>query len=514
MIVLLPIIVPILAGLFLLAAPGWKNRKSVCIYTAAGLILTGLLVVIALMTVPDNEQIMLFQLTKSLPVFFKLDSIGRIFVSLVVVIWVSCGMYSFRYMEHSPADGSTHDSAGTDTGCREEKRFYGFYLITFGVITGLDFAGNLITFYLFYELMTLLTMPLVLHNRTKEAIIAGLKYLFYSFCGAYMALFGFYFLNRYANTLSFHEGGVLDMNLAAGHESLLLVAAFVMLLGFGVKAGMFPLHAWLPTAHPVAPGPASAALSGIIVKSGVLASIRVVFYLFGAEFLRGTWVQTAWLVLILITILMGSMMAYREKLLKKRLAYSTVSQISYILLGIALLQPEALTGAILHTAAHAVTKCALFLIAGAIIFKTGRTRVDELNGIGRQMPVTLWCFTFASLALIGIPPASGFISKWYLAMGSLKSGIPVIGILAPVVLLVSALLTAGYLLPIVIRGFLPGSEHGQAGVKEEGRKLPVKKELSALMLLPIVLLTALAILLGIFPNGLITIMKSVAEAVM
>ena len=174
--------------------------------------------------------------------------------------------------------------------------------------------------------MTLTSLPLGLHTRTRDALMAGMKYLFYSLCGAYMVLLGIYFMNQYAVTLDFTAGGSLDMTRVVGHEGMLLVIAFFMILGFGVKAGMFPMHAWLPTAHPVAPAPASAVLSGLIVKAGVIGVIRTVFYVIGPDFLRGTWVQTTWLVLTLITVFMGSMLAYREKLLKKRLAYSTVSQ--------------------------------------------------------------------------------------------------------------------------------------------------------------------------------------------
>lgn len=161
--------------------------------------------------------------------------------------------------------------------------------------------------------MTLLSLPLVFHSRTREAVMAGLKYLFYSLCGAYLALFGLYFINRYGNTLTFTPGGVLDPSLVTGHEALLLVVAFLMLLGFGVKAGLFPMQGWLPAAHPVAPAPASAVLSGIIVKSGVLGIIRVIYFIFGAQFLHGTWVQKVFLTLTLVTVFLGSMLAYMEK---------------------------------------------------------------------------------------------------------------------------------------------------------------------------------------------------------
>lgn len=478
MIVIVPVILPILFGLCVLFMGKTKNRTMLLAVTGTGLFLTGLCVFYVL--IHQDISFTLFNLTKTLPIYFKIDEVGRLFAGVVTVAWISAGIFAFEYMKHE----------------ENNARFFGFYLIVYGILVGLDFSGNIVTFYMFYELMTLLSMPLVLHTRSREAVMAGLKYLFYSFCGAYLALFGIYFLNRFGNTLSFTPGGVLDPALVQGHEGLLLIVAFFMILGFGVKAGMFPLHAWLPTAHPVAPAPASAALSGVIVKAGVLGIIRVVYYLFGGSFLRGTWVQTVWLTLTLITVFMGSMLAYREQGLKKRLAYSTVSQISYILFGLAVLSPAGMTGALLHVVFHAFIKCALFLCAGAVIYKTGKTKVGELRGIGKEMPVTMWCYTLLSLALIGIPPTSGFVSKWYLATGALgASGIGIFSWLGPVVLLISALLTAGYLLPLTIQGFFPGADYNYAAFK---KKEPVKT-----MVVPILILTVLAVALGMAPNGLI-----------
>ena len=473
MILMLPIFLPIIAGILLLCIPEMKKRSALIGIVAAVLIVTAVSVFAVLFQEADSCT--LFYLTKSLPVYFKLDGIGRVFVTVVTIVWLCGGAFAFEYMKHE----------------QSEKRYFGFYLIVYGVLIALDFSGNIITFYMFYELMTLLSMPLVLHTRSKEAIMAGLKYMFYSFFGAYMVLFGIYFLNRFANTLTFTSGGVLNQELIAGREPFLLFVVFLMILGFGVKAGMFPLHGWLPTAHPVAPAPASAVLSGIIVKGGVLGIIRTVYYLFGAEFIRGSWVQTVWLSLTLFTVFMGSMLAYREKVLKKRLAYSTVSQVSYILFGLAMLDSTAMTGSLLHVICHAFIKSTLFFCAGAIIYKTGKTRVDELNGIGKEMPVLLWCYTIVSLALIGIPPTGGFLSKWYLAVGALHTKMPFFSWFGPVVLLVSALLTAGYLLPITINGFFPGKEFDYQQLKS--------KEPNRTMLLPILLLTVLAMAVGMFP---------------
>lgn len=423
---------------------------------------------------------LLFNLTENLPILFKVDQMSIIFAAVTIIIFLCSGIFSLEYMKHE----------------QKKKRFYVFYLLAFLVLMGLCFAGNLITFYLFFEMLTLASTPLVLHSGSREANMAGLKYLFYSLCGAYMALFGLYFVSKYGNTLTFSEGGVINQELAAGHTGLLLVAAFVMILGFSVKAGMFPMHAWLSAAHPVAPAPASAVLSAVIVKAGVLGIIRVVYYIFGAAFLKGTWVQTAFMVLTLITIFMGSMLAYREPVLKKRLAYSTVSQVSYILFGLSAMDMNSVTGGVLHVIAHGFIKAALFLCAGAIIYMTGKTRVEELRGIGKEMPLLLWCYTIVSLGLIGIPPTGGFISKWYLAIGSLETGIPGFSWIGPVVLLVSALLTAGYLLPLTIQGFFPGEDYDYKALR--------KKEPSALMTVPVLILTVLTVLMGLFPGQLIS----------
>jgi len=389
---------------------------------------------------------------------------------------------------------------------RKNCHKFKFYLVIYGILMGLNFSGNIVTYYAFFELMTILTVPLVLHNQSREAIMAALKYMFYSFAGAYMVLFGLFFVGRNMGFNPFQAGGTsIDFS---GNEGIMLMAAFMMILGFSVKAGMFPMHAWLPTAHPVAPAPASAVLSGIIVKGGVLGIIRVVFYVFGADFIRGTWVQTVWLVLSLLTVFMGSMLAYREDVLKKRLAYSTVSQLSYILFGLAILQPIAFTGALLHIVFHAFSKALLFLGAGAIIYKTGCTRASELTGIGKKMPVTIWCFAFAGLALIGIPPTGGFLSKWYLAIGALKSGISGFSIWGPIILLISALLTAGYLLPVVVKGFLPGEDYDYSNHKN------LEKESGMWwMMAPMIVFAILTIVPSMFSKQMLELFDTISNSV-
>lgn len=488
--VFISVLIPILAGIVLLALPEkvFKDRKQLLIMTGMSFVISAVFALLVICGVTQSTFIC-GELVDGITVTFTVDKLGRLFAAIATLVIVLAGFFSFSYMQHEG----------------HEKRYYGCYLITYGVLLGLDFSGNIITMYLFYEFMTLVSFPLVLHNESREAIMAGLKYLFYSFCGAYMALFGIYYFVKYLDTLSFTLGGSLNTEavMAAGDGGFALVVVFLMILGFGVKAGLFPMHAWLPTAHPVAPAPASAVLSGIIVKGGVLAIIRVVYYCIGVDFLQGTWVQTVWMILTLITILMGSALAYKEKVLKKRLAYSTVSNLSYILFGLALLNPIGMTGSLLHVVYHAIIKSTLFLCAGAVICLTGKTKIKELTGIGKRLPLILGCFTLASLALIGIPPTSGVVSKWYLAMGALDSGIPVFSWLGPVVLLISALLTAGYLLSVTIKGFLPVED--ELVLQEEGNS-----RVSAFLILPIVILAALTLLLGLFPSALIKYCSEIA----
>lgn len=486
--ILFAIFFPILWGIFLLVKPEYKERKSLVVTTGIGLVVTAGLSLAVI--VSGDMSLKLFSLGENMDIYFQVDGVSRVFASIVTLVWTLAGFYAFEYMSHYT----------------ENKRYFGFYMLVFGVLLALTFSGSILTFYLFYEMMTLLSMPLVFHFRSKEAIMAGLKYLFYSLCGAYLVLFGIYFLNRYAGTLHFTAGGALDLTAVAGNEGILLVVAFCMIVGFGVKAGMFPMQAWLPTAHPIAPAPASAVMSSIIVKMGVLGMLRVVYYIFGADFLRGTWVQTVWMVLTLLTIFMGSMLAYREKIFKKRLAYSTVSQLSYILFGLACMHPVALVGALLHVVFHAVIKSALFMSAGAVIHKTGKTNVDDLRGMGKEMPITMWCFTLCACALIGFPPFSGYISKWYLATGSLQAELGAFSWIGPVVLLVSALLTAGYLLPITINGFLPGADYDYKSLK--------KREPAKSMIVPIIILAAIAVLLGVFPNPLVEMIQEIVNVVL
>ncbi|MCI8466216.1 MAG: proton-conducting membrane transporter [Lachnospiraceae bacterium] len=472
---LLPVCFPMAAGLLTLALSRAKaGKKGKRLFVFMALVLE--LVFTSLCLTGGEKALVLWRLTDTLQVLFQVDEISRIFALLSVAMWLLVGIFAFRYMDHE----------------EHEERFFGFYLLVEGALTALSFAGNLVSFYIFFEMMTFTSLFLVFHEGTRPAILAGLKYLFYSIAGAFMALFGIFFLSGFGGLGNFTPGGILESEKILNHTGILYVSAFFLIVGFGTKAGMFPMHGWLPTAHPEAPAPASAVLSGVITKMGVLGVIRVVYYVIGPELLRGTWVQTAWICLTLATIFMGSMLAYKEKGFKKRLAYSTVSQVSYILFGLSLMNQMAFVGAIAHVVFHSLAKNTLFLGAGAVIFQTGKTKVSELVAIGKEMPVTIWCFALVSMTLVGIPPTSGFVSKWYLAEGALSSGTGLFTWMGPVVLLISALLTAGYLLPIVIHGFFPGADYDYRNLK--------KREASLLMTVPMILMTAGAVILGMFPD--------------
>ena len=476
------LLLPALAALVL---PFLKTKQDKHRCVTAALALEAVLAANALF-LPERELV-LFSMTETLTIALKLDGISKLFMAIAAFGFLLVGLYAFRYLEHEEKD----------------DRFFCFYLLSLAALMGMDFSRNLVTMYLFFEMITLLSMPLVLFDRTEEAVRGALKYLFYSVAGAFLALGCIFFLSRYCVSLEFVAGGNLDMEKAAGHETLLRIVVFLGVVGFGAKAGMYPLHGWLPTAHPVAPAPASAVLSGIIAKAGVLAIIRVIYFSVGADFLRGTWVQQTLLALALLTVFMGSMMAYREKVFKKRLAYSSVSQISYALAGLFFLTPQSALGGLLHVLFHAAIKVCLFLVAGSFIHNTGKHRVEEFVGFGKSMPKTLWGFTLAALALIGIPPASGFVSKWYLALGALDSGMGIYTWLAPVVLLISALLTAGYLLPITVSGFFPGKDAALPERNSEG---------GWAMVAPIWILAGLTLILGLCAGQLVPIMESLAAS--
>lgn len=468
---LAPVLLPLVGGLPVFKLDKRETRRR---YMTA---LLSLELVLLLLIGWQGETCHVMYVTETVRIVLGADGMGRIFALLVATIWLIVSVYAEEY--------STHE--------RNRERFLGFYVLSLGAMIGICLAGNLVTLYLFYEMMTLLTVFLVIHSGTNKAIDAGIKYLGFSVCGAALSLLGLFYLQGRLTTDLFTPGGALA-EVTGANEPMLLFALFLMLIGFGAKAGLVPLFAWLPTAHPVAPSPASAVLSGLITKMGVLAIIRVVYYQFGMDFVVGTWVQKVVLCLAIFTVFMGSMLAYKEKGLKKRLAYSTVSQVSYILFGLLVCNPDGFTGAMLQLVFHAFAKNGLFLAAGCVMFYAHRSRVDQMRGMGKLLPTTMGVFAICSFSLIGIPPTGGFVSKWFLAQGGLEFGVP--GIVGVAVLMISALLTAGYLLPIITTAFFPGDDFNYHRLKEYAFHS------SWHMRAPMLILAIGVLVLGMFPGVL------------
>ena len=466
---LLPILLPMLAGLCLL----WRRTKNCSTVSFVTAVLTG----ISLLLLPGSGGFKI-SFTGKLSLLLEPDKLSYFFLTLIAVGFAAAILYAKEYL----------------AGDARQYRFFGFTLLTLGAMMGLAMAGNIVTFYMFYEMMTLLSFPLVMYSGDEKSRRAAFSYLGFSVFGASLALMGM-LLGRDLSLRPFDQPvGAVTLGVKSQ------VGYLLMALGFSCKAGMMPLSNWLPTAHPVAPAPASALLSGVITKAGILGMIRATFFLFGGSNLAGTFPQTVLLVLAIITIFGGSMLAYKEKHLKKRLAYSSVSQLSYVIFGIALMSPLGLEGALLQVVFHACAKVGLFLCAGAFIHHCEVNFVDEMRGIGRRMPLVLGAFTCFSLSLIGIPPFGGFISKWELAGAALNQGsVPAqIGV---IVLMVSALLTAGYLLPIIARGFFPGEAYRAK-----------KTDCGAAMAIPLLVLAAIAAVLGLMPGALVSFFRSITAA--
>ena len=481
MFILFPILLPLL-GAFISFLFKEEQRKYKNITLFSILLLTFAFSLINCFV--DTSILTLVNITDNLSISFKIDNLSKLFSVAISFIWLLVGVYTFEYIKHEES----------------ENRFYIFYISTLSMLIALCYSANLITMYLSFEMVTLLSMPMVLHSLSKQSIAAAKKYLFYSIGGAFLALLGIFYICQYCNNAMFAEFGGLECfkeTNFTGNKGLFNVVIFLLIIGFATKAGMFPMHGWLPVAHPVAPSPASAVLSGVITKAGIISIIRVVYYIVGPDFISSTWVQYAWLSLALFTVFMGSLLAAVEKVFKKRLAYSSVSQLSYILVGLALLTKVSFLGALIHVVAHMLIKVCLFLFAGETIYKFHASKADELKGIGKIMPISTWCYTIASLGLIGIPLTAGFVSKWYLAIGSVESNVTVFSWLVPVVLLISAILTAGYLLPITFNGFFVGKEKYE------------RNEASKIMYIPMIVLAVLILLVGIFNQPLIDFIMSI-----
>ncbi|PMR77923.1 proton-conducting transporter membrane subunit [Billgrantia endophytica] len=377
----------------------------------------------------------------------KVDALGLTFAGLSSLLWLATTIYAIGYLEDSP----------------NRKRFFGFFSLCIASTVGISLAGNLFTFLLFYELLTLSTYPLVVHRGHPRALAAGSLYLRYTLTGGLVLLLGVVALHALVGDIAFGDREVLA-DLGPDYHPLLFGLFLVMLLGLGVKAALVPLHGWLPRAM-VAPAPVSALLHAVaVVKAGAFGIVRLVYDVYGIDLSFELGLLTVLTVVATITILYGSIRALAQEELKPRLAFSTVSQVSYIVLGISLFGPFGTIAGLVHLMHQGLMKVTLFYCAGNYAEELGIHRIDELDGAGRRMPLTSLAFTVGALGMIGLPPVAGFVSKWYLGLGAVQAGMP--WVIA--VLVTSSLLNAAYFLPILHRlWFRPGPEHGRGEWPEE-----------------------------------------------
>jgi multicomponent Na+:H+ antiporter subunit D len=402
------------------------------------------------------------------------DALSMVFIILSSVLWLLTTLFAVGYLEDSP----------------NRSRFFGFFSLCVSATMGIAMAGNLFTFLIFYEMLTLSTYPLVIHRGTEEALQGGRTYLIYTLSGGAVLLVATAWLYVLAGPVTFTVGGAL-WHIAPDHPDTLRLLFFLFMAGLGVKAALFPLHGWLPTAM-VAPAPVSALLHAVaVVKAGAFGIVRVVHDVFGAELASDLGMMQLLLIAAAVTVIYGSLRALTQNDLKKRLAFSTVSQVSYIIMGVAIFGPVAMVGGVVHLVHQGIMKITLFFCAGNFAETLGIHKVSELDGVGKRMPLTMAAFTIAALGMIGLPPMAGFITKWYLGAGALDGGADwVVG-----VLMVSSLLNAAYFLPIIYQGWFKPQVGPWPAEHRYGRL-----ETNWMLLAPPVVTAIFVIAAGLFAN--------------
>ncbi|MBR4726236.1 MAG: proton-conducting membrane transporter [Lachnospiraceae bacterium] len=414
-----------------------------------------------------TAKIKLMSFTDTLTLQFGVDGLGILFSLLVSILWPFSLLYAFEYMEHD----------------KRQNTFFAFFMMTLGSVLGIAYSGDLFSMYVFYEVLSLVTFPLVMHEQTQEAQKAGRQYLVYMLGGAAFAFVGMIVVMNYSSTLDFVPGGVINSTAWINNPGLMLTIFFITFMGFSVKAAMMPFGRWLIKAS-VAPMPVTGLLHAVaVVKAGAFATIRLIYYTYGCDNLRGKWPQYVLIGLTAATILYGSGMAIKELHLKRRLAYSTISNLSYVLFGALLMSPEGMEASLTHLVMHAVTKIGLFFCVGAMMHTNNKVWQYEIDGIGYKMKYTFAAFTICGLSLIGVPQLGCFISKLRLLTAVIDDS----GIFAYIgggAILLSALFTAIYLLTTVIKGYFPTDGHkcdGYDQLKEAGWKMLVPIGFAAVM---------------------------------
>lgn len=425
------LVLPLFGAIGIVLAGKLPNLREGITLGTAGLLFACVAQLLAPVLAGSRPAVTLLEPLPGLPIAFEVEPLGMLFALTASGLWIVNSVYSIGYMRGNKEQHQT--------------RFYLCFALAIAAALAIAFAANLLTLFLFYELLTLVTYPLVTHAGTEQAKRGGRVYL-----GILMGTSVLFLLPaviytwHLAGTTDFRVGGILPAGMDKGEVAILLA---LFMFGIG-KAALMPFHRWLPAAM-VAPTPVSALLHAVaVVKAGVFTVVKVVVYVFGIDALAGA---TDWLVAIAsFTIVAASLVALKADNLKRRLAYSTVSQLSYVILAAAILAPLSVVGAALHIAAHACGKITLFFAAGSIYTAAHKTEVSQLDGIGRRMPWTMAAFGIGALSMIGLPPAAGFVSKWYLVSGAIQQA----HWFALAVVLLSTLLNAGYFLPILHRAFL------------------------------------------------------------
>ena len=432
-----------------------------------------------------------FDLLPNIGFAFKVDAFGLIFATTSSCLWILVSIFSIGYMR------SLNEHAQT--------RFYFCFAIALFGALGVAMAANLLTMFIFYEILTLSTYPLVAHEESPEAIAAGHKYLAYLLTGGLFFLVGILVTYAFAGTTDFSFQGILNQALNADSKLTLQIVFFCFLIGFA-KAAWMPIHAWLPTAM-VAPTPVSALLHAVaVVKAGVFGITRIVCHIYGIELTQILGLGIVLSVIAAFTIIAANVYAIGQNNLKRMLAYSTINQLSFILLGIGILSPMAIKGAMLHIPFHGFMKITLFLCAGAIAAVTGKKTISDMAGLGRKMPITFIAFLVGAFGMCGAPPLAGFISKWHIALGAVESG----ALLLLLILLTGSLLDVVYFFPVIRTAFfekVPEAETLQydkeervALYSEKCRTLENRHALYRFMIVPLAITALFSVLFCLFPN--------------
>jgi len=487
---LLAVLVSVMATVLIILAGEKKRNLREFWSIAAGVIKFGL-VVSMVPSVLEGKMLeyTLFHILPGIEIKFRADALGLLFALGASFLWILTSFYSIGYMRPINAHSQT--------------RYFSYFALSLSTTIGVAFSANLFTLFLFYEGLTIITYPLVAHKEDAESMKGARKYVIYLLGAAKVFLVAAIILTyNLAGTLEFTRGGLFPAGIQASHPMLLSVIFVLFLFGFA-KAAVMPLHGWLPAAM-VAPTPVSALLHAVaVVKTGVFSVLRVIFFVFGTDLLKALEVNAVAIFFAAFTIIMASVIALSRDNLKARLAFSTVSQLSYIVLGAALLTPSSMIGGISHITMHAFAKITLFFCAGSLYISAHKTEISQLSGIGRKMPWTMAAFAIGSLNMIGVPSVGGFVSKWNIIIGSLEAH----NIAILCVLLTSTLLNTAYFMPVVYKAFFEKedeTDHSHHGHHEEIKENPF-------MVVPLCLTALGTVILGLYPDFIIRIAKEVIK---